>query len=53
MQKYWHIIALKMISVIYQYYFFLDVNLAFDKTLKFDWITSNKTLSTFVDTDYL
>ena len=53
MQKYWHIIALKIISVIYQYYFFLDVNLAFDKTLKFDWITSNKTLITFMDTDYL
>ena len=49
MQKYWHIIALKIISVIYQYYFFLDVNLAFDKTLKFDWITSNETSITFMD----
>ena len=51
MNKYWYIMALKMISVIYQYYFFLDVNLAFDNTLKFDWITSNETFGTYEDTE--
>ena len=43
MEKYWYIMALKMISNIYFHFLVLDVNFAFDKTQKFDWISNNET----------
>ena len=45
MQNYWYIIALKMINNIYLNFFLLDVNLAYDKTLKFDWIARNESFT--------
>ena len=48
-KKYWHIMALKMIANIYTHFLFLDVNNGYDKTLIFDWITSNKTFTNFTD----
>ena len=49
MKKYWHIMALKMIGNIYKHFLYLDVNNGYDRTLNFDWITSNRTFATFAD----
>ena len=38
-QKYWYIMTLKKINNIFGNFFFLCINLGYDKTLKFDWIT--------------
>ena len=53
MQKYWYIMALKMINNIYIRFFSLDVNLAGDWTLKFDWITKNESFKTFNAMEYV
>lgn len=53
MQKYWYILALKMINNIWVNFFSLDVNLGYDKTLKFDWITRNETITSFNDSEYV
>ena len=49
MQKYWYIMAVKMMNNIYFNFFCLDVNLAKDWTMKFDWITKNKSFGTSAD----
>ena len=51
MQKYWYIVALKMINNVYNNFLSLDVNLGFDKTFKFDWIRRNESFGTFPDTE--
>ena len=53
MQNYWYIMALKMINNIYIYFFFSDLNLGGDMTMKFDWITRNESSSTFSDMKYV
>ena len=53
MQNYWYIMAMKMIGNICFYFFFSDVNLGGDMTMKFDWITRNESSKTFSDMEYV
>ena len=45
LQRYWYIMALKLINNLYFHFFANDVNLAMDWTKEFFWITNNKTIT--------
>ena len=45
LQKYWYIMALKLVNNLYFHFFANDVNLAMDWTKEFLWITNNKTIA--------
>ena len=46
MQKFWYIMALKLTMEIYFKFLANDVNLAYDATTKFAWISSDKSFTT-------
>lgn len=49
MKKYWHILAIKLVSNIYLFFVYNDVNFGNDTTHQFCWITDDRNCSTIAD----
>ena len=45
MQKYWYILAVKLVYDVYIHFFIHDINFGYDLTRQYDWITNENNIS--------